>query len=120
MGKFNASHSVSQLDYDLNPYVMAKGRVPEPSDQQMVRFQKAAATHAQKYMPDVDPNDTAAVLEAMAGVDEEEAATAAGEMAEIVSELTNGKPSAEEMLKMPPRIRAAFYSWLNGELSPQN
>lgn len=119
MPKFKADKAITDLEWDFNPHLNASGTIPEPSDAALVRYQQRMAEHARKYLPDVDPNNLREVVEANANVTGDEMMEAIEGQAQITGELCQDRPSAEQLLELPPRVRAAFYGWLQGTISPE-
>lgn len=120
MGGFDAGTVVSPLDYSFEPYTKTKGRIPEPSDDQISEFMeaiKAVMVEAQKEMNfEVDVNDTAAVMAAVEKFDGASLTKMSKTMAGAYGALCSGKPSADQLLEVPLRVRLAFYAWIQNEV----
>jgi len=121
MGSFNASSVVEPLDYNFTKYGAGKGVIKEPTDEQLFEFTKASivlARSIRKLAPDLeDDASEEEVLEAWEDVNSSaQVAETARREAEIFADLCSGKPSADDLMKLPRRLRAAFYRWINGEV----
>lgn len=128
MPGFDAAHAVEPLDYDLAPYVKAKGRITEPSDAQISKF----LSDLQKLFTEARKNGLTAleemgespsaddVMNALDNLDTDDVVKIMGEMTALYSELCSGKPSAEELSALPMRVRSKFFAWLQNEvISPE-
>jgi hypothetical protein len=102
------------------------GVVAEPDDRQIARYMAGLKKLAKDYegrLPDSvvtgDP-DAAKLTEAAAELDPEVVVELHGDVATLFAALCSNEPSREDILKVPPRIRAFFYQWLAGEvMSPE-
>lgn len=124
MPSFDAGAVVEPLAWDFTAFKAGKGVVPEPSDELIAVFARGMMSAAQK--------EGTAELKALAeaGDDLEKALAAIAAMPEDVlssskamippyASLCDGSPSAEQLVKLPPRVRYAFFMWLAGELRPE-
>jgi hypothetical protein len=124
MPSFDAGAVVEPLAWDFTEFKAGKGVVPEPSDALLAAFARDMMSAAQK--------EGTAELKALAdaGDDMEKALAAIAAMPEDVlssakamippyAALCSGCPSAEQLGKLPPRVRYAFFAWLAGELRPE-
>lgn len=124
MAGFNAATVVEPLDWDFNPYATAKGRIKEPTDDQIAQFLnalKAMTEEVKGSLPDgTDTADPAEVIAAIDSLDASAVVDAHRKMAVIFSALCSGDPSPETLLQLPMRIRTVFFGWLQQELmSPE-
>jgi hypothetical protein len=125
MPAFKAQGVVEALDWDFNPYVAAKGTIPEPTDTQIAEFftglkdviKEARDSVTEGISEDSDPVDIMAALE---DTDPEIAIKQMGKMCEVYSRLCSGTPTAESIHQLPMRVRNIFFSWLQQEvMSPE-
>lgn len=136
MASFDAGSVIDPLDYDfsvladkygIKEFAGVKGTVREPTDDQIMKFGQAMITHEQRRRlmdPRADMTEDATVDQYLEGAAKyAENVQAAGlnrAEAEIFSALCSGKPTAAQLMKMPPRVRQGFYKWLRDEvLSPE-
>lgn len=86
---------------------LAKGRSEEELDAERARW----AT--------IDWPEGLALIEAELKSDEqvEQGEELAKQLAVDVEKLTNGCPSAEQIMQLPGRIRAAYFGWIVGQLT---
>lgn len=136
MASFNVGDVIDPLDYDFTVLAKkygvtelagVKGTVPEPTDDQIIRFGRAMIAHEQRRRamdPQLSlPEDATGdqYLEAAAKYAEAIAAEGLSRAeAEIFAELCSGKPTADQLMLMPPRARQGFYKYLRDEvLSPE-
>lgn len=124
MPSFDAGAVVEPLAWDFTAFKAGKGVVPEPSDDLIAVFARGMMAAAQQE----GTAELAALAEA--GDDQEKALAAIAAMPEDVlsgakamiphyAALCSGSPSAEQLAKLPPRVRYAFFAWLAGELRPE-
>lgn len=119
MPKFDATRAVDPLEYDFTKYVAGcKGFIPEPSDDLLAMFSKRTAEFAQRFSPDTQ-GSMRKTLEVAARMTVQEYDEAARETATAYGELCQDQPSADDLLKLPPRLRAAFYGWVQEHLNPE-
>jgi hypothetical protein len=124
MGKFNAASVVEPLDYDFTHFKAGKGTITEPTDNQIRLFGVAQVMLQRQVVQAVpDTDDDASLDEKLAAIEKAGSAQAlvdyANTEAAMYADLCSGKPSGPELLKLPPRVRNAFYTWLRGEISPE-
>lgn len=123
MPEFNAVQVVEPLKFNWNPYYDLEGTIPEPSEEQLAKFftdvqdvSKAAA----KSMKGLDAAATPEKLVgAMAKLPEGSLAGFLARMNKPYADLCSGFPSEEQIGKLPPRVRLAFFAWLGAELNPE-
>jgi hypothetical protein len=132
---FDASQAVTELEWDFTAYGAGSGTSPEPSDLAIMRFQRkqmrlATATvedvRLTKQQLDQDDKEVQIVkliplkeaLSAIAAIDgtDERGALVMRQMAEIVAEALSDCPTADQIMKLPLRIRSAYYGWITGQL----
>jgi hypothetical protein len=126
MAKFDAGSSAvaEPLDYDFSLFKAGKGTITEPNDDQ-IRLFGVQQVLLQRKVIAVSPElgDDATLdqrLEAIATAGQSEVlASHAADEAAIYADLCSGKPSAGELLKLPPRHRQRFYKWLQEEINPE-
>lgn len=120
MPGFVAQGVVEALDFDFNPYVKAKGTIPEPTDNQIAHFLreiKAIFSEARSGLPeDIDPADASSVLAAIDNLDLEAQIASLGKMAQAYAELCSDTPSAAQIMALPMRVRAIFFAWLQEQV----
>jgi len=127
MAGFKAEKAVERLDYDMGPTALYEGRriegiTPDPSDEQMAVWGQQTAQLAREFNADrdgIDINDRMAVLEWMADQPPSRAMELEKRTAKLHADVCSNKPSFEEIMATPPRIRSAWYRWLSGELNPE-
>jgi hypothetical protein len=127
MAGFKAEAVVERLEYDFGSFATYSGRpitgiTPEPTDDQIAAFHQQMAAMAKKHRAQehgVDPDDRVAVLEWLANRPPEEAVQIEKDSAEIYAQLCSHKPSYDEIMAVPPRIRQAWYGWMAGEIHPE-
>jgi hypothetical protein len=124
MAGFNARQAVSALSYDFTGIEVAdddaadllaaaKGTTPEPSQKQ-VRHLQAVQRDLLGLPPDTTPVEANKVMAAMS---EDELDDLDEQVTDMIAEVTNGKPSREELEALPFRVRQAYHGWLLGELA---
>lgn len=120
MPQFNAASVVDALDFNFNPHVAVQGTIAEPTDNQIADYLKAYKAFTEdirsKIPSDIDPDDTAAVMEAMGNLDIDTFISASQKLAGITADLCGGFPSRENILALPPRIRNIFYAWVQEQV----
>lgn len=127
MAGFNADKAVQRLDYTFGANVLYEGRkiegiTPEPDDEQLAEFHRALAeiAHDSRAEQDgVDINDRMAVAEWMATRPTSASVEMEKRTARVYAAVCSHKPSFEEIMAVPPRVRSAWYMWLAGELHPE-
>lgn len=124
MAGFKATQAVSGLSYDFTGLEVqdddaadlldkCKGTTPEPSYQQ-VRHMQSRFKALLGLDGDVDPVE---INKAMARMSEDELLERDDEIAEIISGVTSGRPSIDEISALPFRVREAYVGWICGELN---
>jgi len=125
MPSFDAGSVVEGLEWNFTtlpgyPDRKAKGTVPEPSDATIGRFLdglKKLYEEAQQLgaAGDVDGSPEQ-MLEALSSVTGDAFVDFMAKTAELFSDLCGNKPTKEQLLALPLRVRAQFYGWLQGEV----
>jgi hypothetical protein len=123
MPSFDALQVVEPLKFSFNPYFDLEGTIPEPSDVQLAKFfadmievSKTATEAAQDFSPSSSPDQ---LLAAIAKLPDGSVAGMMSRMNKPYADLCSGFPSEEQLGKLPPRVRLAFFAWLGGELNPE-
>jgi len=124
MPGFDAGAVVEPLDWDFTAFKAGKGTVPEPSDAQLGKFIRDVMAAQQTESASLAPlteagDDPEAMLAAIAALPEDVLPGATKAMIKPYAELCAGHPSEEQLGKLPPRVRVAFFAWLAGELRPE-
>lgn len=124
MPSFNAETVVVEgLDWDFHGFgVKAKGAIPEPSDHLIGQFLdelKKLYTDAKALGLDLDMPENATpeqMMDALNSVTGAKFEQFMAKMAELFAELCSGKPSTEQLLALPLRVRVKFYGWVQNEV----
>lgn len=127
MAGFDAASVVEPLDYTLRPHVDKAGTIREPNDRQIADYLAGYQQMVKDYrgqLPDTlvaggNP-DIGAVLDAATDLDTEIVLKLNAEVAALVAALCSNDPSKDDILGLPPRIRAMFCAWVQKEvMSPE-
>jgi len=131
MPKFDAGAVVEPLDYDFTTVrgytrKSAKGTITEPNDEKIATFiaslrdmMKGAEAIVGTGGVDIMVDPTA-FFGQLDSYDPEKLLGVFRGMAEAFSALCSGKPSAEEIMDLPLRVRVKFFAWLQQEVvSPE-
>src|SRR5512138_245128 len=128
---FDAASAVESLDWDFTAFNAGKGTSPEPSTREIEQFFKKSHSLAEaiirsgKNRTEDDsefPEDLtfeqawdliAKRLDAPRG---EDAESLARKMSELVAETTHNCPSADQLMKLPHRVRSSFFGWFTGQM----
>ncbi|HTJ67547.1 MAG TPA: hypothetical protein VL551_08475 [Actinospica sp.] len=122
MAGFNAEAVVEPLDYSFRPHVDKAGTIKEPTDRQIAAYLAGVKKLIKDYrgqLPDDligGSTDMAAVLSAVEDLDAEVTVRFNADMAGLFADLCSGDPSKDDILALPPRIRAVFARWLQQEV----
>jgi hypothetical protein len=127
MAGFDAASVVEPLDYSLRPHVDKAGTIREPNDRQIADYLAGYQRMVKDYrgqLPDAlvagGSPDIGAVLDATAELDTEVVLRLNTEVAALVAALCSNDPSRDDILGLPPRIRAMFCAWVQKEvMSPE-
>jgi len=116
---FVAETAVQPLDYNFRPYLQVDGTTPEPSDNQIRRFQLRMAAAAKKAMGDrkVDISDPNAVVNFVLHMSEDDYELVNVEMIDATAELTKGQPTRDQIEALPGRIQRAYMLSLQEDLT---
>jgi hypothetical protein len=124
MPEFNALAVVEPLKFDFNPYYDLEGTIPEPTEEQLGQFftdimavQQASAKSMKGIDPAASPEK---MMAALAKLPDGSLAAMLKRMNKPYAALCSGFPSEEDIGKLPPRVRLAFFTWLGGELNPEH
>ena len=124
MPGFDAGTVVEPLDWDFTAFNAGKGTVPEPSDERLSTFirdvmkAQTSETTALAGLTDAG-EDPEKMLAAIAELPEDVLPGVTKAMIAPYAALCDGSPTEEQLTKLPPRVRVAFFSWLAGELRPE-
>jgi hypothetical protein len=122
---FNAGAIAEDLDYDFTDAgvkgTKGKGTVPEPSDRLIgdfldeikVLYEKAREAGLAELPEDATPDEMLAAVTQVTG---DKFVTFMADTAAIFARLCQNRPDAETLLKLPLRVRVAFYGWLQGQV----
>jgi|SRR5215469_2963438 len=122
MPAFDAGTVVEALDWDFTKAgVKAKGTVPEPSDKKIGQFLdglKKLYEDAQKSGLAVEGDDLSPsqMVEALNSLTGEAFEKFMADTAALFAQLCSDRPSTEQLLGLPLRVRAHFYAWLQTEV----
>jgi hypothetical protein len=127
MAGFDASAVVEPLDYKFEAFVPGcNGTIREPSDRQIADFLAGIKKLIKDYrgqLPDemlAGSTDVSAMLSAVEDLDADLTLKFNDDMAALFADLCSGQPSKDDILKLPPRVRAMFLAWVQREvMSPE-
>lgn len=127
MPTFDAGTVVESLDWDFTAAkVKAKGTIPEPSDAQIGDFLdglKKLYTDARESGLDLDLPDNATpeqMMDALTAVTGDKYVAFMAKVAGLFAALCSDKPSQDNLLALPMRVRVKFYAWVQQEVvSPE-
>lgn len=129
MPGFNAATVVEPLDYDFRTNDNPGGKVGvirEPGDEQIAAYLAGVKQLLKDFrgqLPDDLISGTAdmgAIMAATEELDEELTVKFQRSLAGIVAALCSDDPSEEDIMLVPPRIRAVFFNWIQREvMSPE-
>lgn len=120
-GTFDAGQFGS-LRYDFTAFGGVTGIIPDPSDVLLEEFNTQYMELLEKYGvgENVDKDDPDAVADAIQRNKEVSFVEQQKEMVRLIALLCDDKPSADEINKMPFRVRSRFIAWVQRELvSPE-
>jgi hypothetical protein len=125
MPAFDAGTVVEALEFTFEPYVKGcKGVIKEPSDEQIATFMagmRERIADARKLGMEelktdeagqVDPEQLVDALDALTP---EQTVAQLRRMSELYGALCSGRPSADQISRLPLRRRAAFFAWFQKE-----
>lgn len=107
------------LRYDFKKFGGTQGIIPDPSDKMIEDFMRGLRDAAKEFgAEDVDTDAmTPEQLQDLMDDDENlKIEEAQRKIAELLGELTQGSPSAEQLLALPFRVRQGFMRWIQGKL----
>lgn len=126
MPTFDAGDVVESLDWDFTKTKIAslktaKGTIPEPTDAAIGRFLdglKKLYEESQKSLTaDMPENATPEqMLDALASLTGDVFVKFMSDTAGLFAGLCSNKPSAEQLLALPMRVRVKFYAWIQNEV----
>lgn len=125
MPKFNAATAVEQLEFDFAPYdADAKGAVPEPSDTQVAAFYANLGKTLENALgaervDGVDLTDPMQVGKLFMSLSVEDHQAVYAEALELHAAVCGGRPTAEQLGKLPFRLRQTFYGMVQEWLRPE-
>lgn len=130
MPKFDAGTVVEPLDYDFTRFVPnCEGTIPEPNDDDLRAFLRGMKDLARKIsgqtddeaekdaadqVAALDPNnpDINKLVRFLDTFDSEATVELVNEMADLIGTLCHQQPAAEEIVRLPFRVRNAFIGWV--------
>ena len=121
---FLASEEVPDTRYDLNPYVDAKGEIPEPSNARWSKYRKRVARIATEQSElfgiirkagDKGLQDNPNLIEHIEEVTDQ----MTKDQREALADVCNGHPTAAQLNKMPDHVFQSFQSWVQGLFGPK-
>lgn len=123
MPSFDAGDVLESLDWDFTKAgVKASGAIPEPTDHQIGQFLdglKTLYTDAKASGLDLDLPDGATpeqMMDALNQVTGEKFEQFMAKTAGLFASLCSGKPSTEQLLALPLRVRVKFFGWVQSEV----
>lgn len=126
MGKFNAGTAVEAMEYDFTDYGGGAGVIPEPSDEVLDAFYQNLALVMDEVqetvgdLQDLDISNIDAVQKALAATEGTSAIRKVSDsLTTLLADLTQGQPSAEDIARLPFRVKQAFMGWLVGQFNPE-
>ena len=123
MPSFDALQVVEPLKFSFGPYLDLHGTIPEPSEAQLGKFYSdvvAASAQTAKTMKGIDGvTDPEKLMAALAKLPDGALGQNLARLNKPYADLCSGFPSEEQIGKLPPRVRLAFFAWLSGELNPE-
>lgn len=126
MPKFDAANVVEALDWDFSKFDGGKGVTPEPTEKLLAAYLRDIGnltTDIAKRRKDLElPEDatTEQLVEAVSKLKTSDILEDLfARMAEIMAELCQQSPSAEQINKLPMRHRSAFFSYMSENVRPE-
>jgi len=106
------------LRFDFTAFGGQTGIIPDPSDEKLEKFSQSYMELLERYGvgEGVDQNDPDAVAKAIEQNKDHSFVEQQGEMVDLIAELVDHSPSAEQMAKLPFRVRQRFLTWVQREL----
>lgn len=120
MAGFDAATAVEAMDWNFEKFGGGSGVVPEPSTKEMKDFQKQFA----RIMRDagaleMSDEDAAKLDEAEFEALQEQVDEIGDRLDATIARLCKDQPSAEQVKKLPFRVKTAFSKWLMEQFSPE-
>lgn len=126
MAKFNAGTAVESMEYDFTDYGGGSGVIPEPTDDILDAFYAQVAEVMGQVqetiggLQNLDTTDPEAVQAALTQVEGSSIMSqVSSALTDVIAGLTQGRPSAEEIGRLPFRVKQAFMGWLVTQFSPE-
>jgi hypothetical protein len=123
MAGFDSGTAVEAMDFNFEAHGGPKGVIPDPSQKKMRKFQRAAGEIQREFKllmkanEDDDKNPTLSAEELNALADKADALS--DKLDDVIAEMCSGIPSAEEVHKLPHRVKMAFTEWLMEQFRPE-
>lgn len=120
MAGFDAATAVEAMDWNFEKFGGGSGVVPEPSTKEMKDFQKGFA----RIMRDagaleLSDEDAAKLDEAEFEALQEQVDELGDRLDAAIAKLCKDQPSADQVKKLPFRVKTAFSKWLMEQFSPE-
>lgn len=131
---FDAAKDIDPFDYNLSPYVDAKGTTPEPSDEAVRKFyvglgnmledtlgeERLRSILTTEEYADFKLRKPEPLIKVQAATNNEEDMAAASDRAlQLHADICGGSPTVDELAQLPFRVKQAFYGALQRWLSPE-
>lgn len=121
---FNAGNVVEPMIFDFTKFGGRKSEIPEPSDDQLVKMYADMDEMVKELagsFVDLPENPSAQdIVESLNTLTLHESYKPMLDgMTKIYSEVCSGCPGEDELLLLPPRIRALFFQWVSQQLRPE-
>ncbi len=113
---------LEELGYDFTKWGGPKGVIPEPSQKAMKKYQQSLSRTqiaVSKAYADLQKAGEDGVDEALVKRLEEAADQADEDLNRELGKLCQDRPSAEDIAKLPFRVKQGFLKWLMKELTPE-
>jgi hypothetical protein len=120
MAGFDSGSAVEPMDWDFTKHGGGTGTVPEPSNNQMKRFQDEFA----RIMRDGEAliktaDDAASMTEEDFATYQKSQQSISDRLDAAIAKLCQNHPSAEQVEKLPFRVKTAFSTWLMKQFNPE-
>lgn len=110
--------AVEELAWDFRPHIDSAGVIPEPSDDQVRRMNKALRENLVKVTgDDFDPTDKAATLKIFGKLTNEQLQEMEEANLEAIGIVTANNPSVDVIRQLPFRYKREFIKWIIRELN---
>ena|SRR6185312_8594540 len=120
MAGFDAATAVEPMDWNFTKFGGGQGTVPEPSTDDMKKFQKTFAQIMRDGKQLELSDEAAADLSAEDFEQLQENMTAIGDRLNVaISDLCKQQPSLEQVSTLPFRVKTAFSRWLMKQFDPE-